>query len=73
MLEIVGFVHLFFNLSDFFFMIVLVFFRFFEFSLNWHHWDNSVIESLCQCVAMCAPSGAFFLGLSLALRSHDQF
>ena len=49
-----------------------------RFSLNRPHWADSVIEchiSLFVCLPVClsAPTGAFFLGLSLALRSRDQF
>ena len=32
-----------------------------------------VCSSVCRCVRGCAPLGAVFLGLSLALRSLDQF
>ena len=46
-------------------------------SFHWIGPTNSVIESQCSSVVLwfcgSAPSGAFFLGLSLALRSHDEF
>ena len=34
------------------------------------HWAELVIESPCPYV--CAIKCSFFLGISLALRSHDQ-
>ena len=43
------------------------------------HWAELVIESPCPsvclfvCVSVCAIGCSFFRGLSLALRSHDQF
>ena len=46
------------------------------FSLNRPHWADSIIESLFpfMCVlGVCAIGCSFFLGLSLVLRSHDQF
>ena len=46
------------------------------FSLNWPHWSDTVIELPCPCVCLfvCLRHQVqFFLGLSLALRSHDQF
>ena len=46
------------------------------FSLNRPHWVDSVIESPCPSVWMSVCPWymcSFFLGLSLALRSHDQF
>ena len=42
------------------------------------HWAELVYESPCPCVcvsvcvSVCAIVCSFFLGLSLALRSHDQ-
>ena len=49
------------------------------FSLNRPHWAKSVIESPCLSVCLfvflcvCAIGCRIFLGLSLALRSYDQF
>ena len=43
------------------------------------HWADSVIElpcpSVCMCVCLfvCAIGCSFLLGLSLTLRSHDEF
>ena len=46
----------------------------FFFSPTRPHWPELVIESSCPCVCLCvcAIGCSFFLGLSLALRSHDQ-
>ena len=38
-----------------------------------HRDAMSVSRSVCLSICGFAPLGAFFLGLSLALRSHDQF
>ena len=46
-----------------------------HFSPTRPHWAELVIESPCPCVWMCvcAIRCSVFRGLSLALRSHDQF
>ena len=51
-----------------------------SFSLNWPQWADAVIESRCPsvclsvCLCVCLRHRMqFFRGLSLALRSHDQF
>ena len=45
-----------------------------EFSLNWPTWADSVIESPWLCGSLVVRHRMqFFLGLSLALTSHDQF
>ena len=52
----------------------ILWFKFVAFSLSRPHWANSVLELPCPsvCLDVCAI-GYSFLGLSLALRSHDQF
>ena len=47
----------------------------FRFSQTRPHWAELVIELPCPCVCLfvCAIGCSFFRGLSLALRSHDQF
>ena len=44
-------------------------------SANCSDWANSVIELLCPsvCLCFCTTGCSFFLGLTLTLRSHDQF
>ena len=59
----------------FLFQLILWFQKnYFKFSQNWYHWANSVKESPCPsvCLLVCTIRCSF-LGLSLALRSHNQF
>ena len=60
-------------------LLKIIFWVFYGFSPTRPHWAELVIESPCPsvclsvCACVCAVGCSFFLGLSLALRSHDQF